>query len=530
MEADGLTQLKFPSTAIPISPERVYPGRISPWIDEQVWGHRLWDGQTPWLLFLEFLTVAEGCRRDDGKDPRDFLKFRPYRRMHLRNLLFLNPHFTEIAERFADSDAAWDKWSSRSDREARGLMGLRPPDFSYLKTRFHSFHDFATLVAALQGATVEAETNRRWTSQFVFPFGRHALYEDLNVGSNGEIQRGYVNFGRTGELLYLMLRRSSRAVELSEHLDRIFDGDAKWNALLEVLQPAENECLADRPRGDSYLPYSEHPVFDLLAEDWLAIFDLDLPGFDAFQHLVTLGPLHVMLYQLWVASDLCQRDNRPYFVCEAIAPKKTLVRELSATNYEQNRDLTRLAVEAYIKRIEASDAWQKILKGAASRSDAFIDCERLLWDWVWWGNGQDYPGIHDPDRYLKKLTEDALHKHHQHAAKVHRAYGGGIGLVSRRGTLKLRYAPTDGLLKTLVLANVLGRMDFGLFLNRLYERYGLIFATAEAERGLPDRSFNRNDFEDNADRLEQRLSSLGMLERLSDSCAYVVNPHSRAKS
>src|SRR5690348_9894442 len=39
--------------------------RISPWVDEQIWGHRLWDGQTPWLLFLEFLSVAEACSRQD---------------------------------------------------------------------------------------------------------------------------------------------------------------------------------------------------------------------------------------------------------------------------------------------------------------------------------------------------------------------------------------------------------------------------------------------------------------------------------
>lgn len=31
-------------------------------------------------------------------------------------------------------------------------------------------------------------------------------------------------------------------------------------------------------------------------------------------------------------------------------------------------------------------------------------------------------------------------------------------------------------------------------------------------------------FASNAERLEQRLSSLGLLKRLSDACAYVQNP------
>jgi hypothetical protein len=35
------------------------------------------------------------------------------------------------------------------------------------------------------------------------------------------------------------------------------------------------------------------------------------------------------------------------------------------------------------------------------------------------------------------------------------------------------------------------------------------------------------DFSDNARRLEERLESLGLLNRLSDSCAYVENPFKR---
>ena len=29
----------------------------SMWIDEAIWGHRLHDEQSPWLVFLEFLNV-----------------------------------------------------------------------------------------------------------------------------------------------------------------------------------------------------------------------------------------------------------------------------------------------------------------------------------------------------------------------------------------------------------------------------------------------------------------------------------------
>ena len=45
-------------------------------------------------------------------------------------------------------------------------------------------------------------------------------------------------------------------------------------------------------------PDQPRPAFDRLAEDWLAVFRLGLPGFDGYPHLVLLGALHVALYQL----------------------------------------------------------------------------------------------------------------------------------------------------------------------------------------------------------------------------------------
>ena len=93
--------------------------------------------------------------------------------------------------------------------------------------------------------------------------------------------------------------------------------------------------------------------------------------------------------------------------------------------------------------------------------------------------------------------------------------------------MKLRYAPTDALIKTLLLANVPARIELSEFLSKLYERYGIIFGDREAEQALPPGTFDEKRFRDNTQRLEHRLSSLGMLRRLSDACAYVENPHTQ---
>ena len=53
----------------------------------------------------------------------------------------------------------------------------------------------------------------------------------------------------------------------------------------------------------------------------------------------------------------------------------------------------------------------------------------------------------------------------------------------------------------------------------------LVFGEKEAERVLPNDEFDKKAFQGNSRRLEQRLGSLGLLKRLSDGCAYVINPY-----
>lgn len=507
----------LPPNALP-PPNRQDHPTISPWLDEQIWGHRIWEGQTPWLVFLEFLTVAEAFHRDgsllegDGAYP---LNFKPYKRLYLRNILFNNEGLAQIARDNTDNASAWTEWLSWMADNARGVPTR---DFSYLRRRFHSFHEFEALVAMLRSARVESETNRRWTSQFVFPFGPNALYEDLNLSTGGSPTREYINFGRTGELLYLMLCRSARACELRPPLQRLLGGENAWNRLLDRLQPGPDDDTS--VRGRSYLPYRAHQCFDRLAEDWLQVLSLDLPGFDAFPHLVTLGSLHIMLYQLVVAAEWAGR-RRPHVVCEVVAPRKTLVRELSSANYLENCALTGEAVQAYIARAERSEDWAQAL----TEHVPLPRCRQLLDAQFWWGMNAE--NCHTPERLLSELRVEAARRHRQHPANVQRNYGRETGLVSRRGTNRLRYAPNDSLLKTLVLANVTKRTELHAFLERLHSRYGLVFGEREAEFVLDRDDFDKKAFQANARRLEQRLGSLGMLRRLSDACAYVENPCAR---
>jgi len=506
---------------LPLPPREDY-SETRMWIAEQLWGHRLWDSQSPWLLFLEFLNVAEASHRNEqlfrnGNHP---LLYKPFRRLHLRNILFNNEMLTRIAEQYADSNSAWEAWLKWMNENAKGVL---PRDFAYLKGRFHSFQQFVSLVGILRGSTVESDSNKRWSSRFVFPFGPNGVYEDLNIKPTGSVSREYINFGRTGELMYLMLCRTKRSDELKSRFAPLLSGQNQWNKLLALFQPEEVEDLHAKIGG--YLPYSEHPVFDLLADDWLHVLSLELPGFDALPHLVTLGAFHVMLYQLRISSDLVSRPL--HFICEVVAPKKTLVREQSSLNYQENSLLSQKAVEAFLAGITSSERWQH----AKSQASAFAACKALLEEQVCWPNApEDYEGCSEPDSLIAELKRAAIDHHKQHVANVHRQYGRDVGLVSKRGTNRLRYAPTDSLLKTLVLANVSHRMEYKEFLELLFCHYGFVIGEREAERVLSHTDFEKKAFQTNSQRLEQRLSSLGMLRRLSDACAYVQNPLARGQS
>jgi hypothetical protein len=228
-----------------------------------------------------------------------------------------------------------------------------------------------------------------------------------------------------------------------------------------------------------------------------------------------------MLYQLTRAASEKQPPAKVTFICEVVAPKKTLVRELSSLSYQENNLLPSGALEQYIAAIEQSPEWM----AAANDAGAFAKCRQLLSDRLRWGD--DYEGPGDPGALLKELRSEAQRRHKQHVANVHRNYGRDVGLVSKRATNKLRYAPSDALIKTLLFANVEQRMELNDFLALLYARYGLIFGEREAEQVLPRDDFDKKSFQANARRLEQRLGSLGMLRRLSDGCAYVENPYGR---
>ena len=143
---------------------------------------------------------------------------------------------------------------------------------------------------------------------------------------------------------------------------------------------------------------------------------------------------------------------------------------------------------------------------------------------------QEHGDVTTPKVLFQRLRETVLARHDAHLAQVHRQLGGTIGLVNSRVSRRLRYAPSDHLIKALVAANVAQHMEFGAFLDILFQRYGLVIGEREAAQCLPINDADLEAFKENARRLELRLSSLGMMRKLSDSRAYVRNPYQKEEA
>ena len=491
------------------------------WIDEAIWGHRMHDEQSPWLTLLEFLGVLHAEHRE-GRALVEVrvneLSYLPQQQLNLRNVLFNNPQMRVSHSPGQTDDALWSAWLERMRDNAGGLDN---PDFSYLRQRFDTFENFRSIVEFLQTSAIEGGSNKRWGSKFVFPFGSNSLYEDVNVERGATNDRRF--FARTGELLYMMLCRSARAPEVRQRLiDRFLAADAPYDGLAKALQGEPQ--YARNARGGAYLPCSTHPTFDRLAEDWIAIFDLQIPIYDAIPHIVTMTGLHLLQYQLQRSAQVLGSDEPITMVCEIVSPKPKVVRELSANSFQENNSLPGRALERFIRSVEDGSDW----KDAVASDEPGPRAAEVLnkrFEWPDLDDADENQG--SPDVLVENLLAKAAVRHKQHVGKIHATWARLIGLSSRRASRRVRYAPTDRLLKTLVICCVDVRLEFKEFLELIRDRYGIVIGDAQAAKFIADGAADREDFSDNARRLEERLDSLGLLNRLSDSCAYVENPFKR---
>lgn len=500
-------------------------------VDENIWGHRLYDEQLPHLTVLEFLG-AMGANLDKPLRPHEGLsgafKFQPQRQIRLRGLLFNNPYVESISESALSDDEKWRVWLERFAQGATG-NGDGADDLTYLRTCFTSFDDYAKAVELLRSSSFESRSNKRWSSKFVFPFGPDALYEDLEIDAKGKMSNDRRFFARTGELLYMMLTRAKRGSELGDLLaKRLFDREAPMNRLVRAMQGAPQRAEDSRQSG--YLPEVRNPRFDQTCEDWLSILGKDMPIYDALEHLIAITGLNMLLYFLERAKRTAGDDDPVEIICEIVSKERTKVRALSGDSFQLNQGLPAKAVRAHVESIRTDVLWEKAADTDFPEAERIkLMRERFQWPLSDGEDDEDYSG-ENPDTLVDKLVELALARHEQHVGKIHSSWSRAIGLSSRRLSRRTRYAPNDRLLKSIVVAIVDEPMQFDEFLTEARRRYGLIVGDAEGAHLVSGKLVDQEELSENRDNLEARLVGLGLVRRLSDSCSFVENPFAKGEA
>ncbi len=509
------------------------------WVDEAIWGHRIRHTSSIGnFQFLEFLSVVESLFRKDPStlfahrgDENTTLIYEPRRSILLRNLLFNNAALNRIENRALSDEEKWSEWLEGFCASFQTVDEL--PDFEYLPQVFGVFDKFKEHIRLLQRLSLDPNTSIRWTSRFIFPIGMDAMFTDL--GKN--LTREAVNFMRNGEIIYLMLSRSSIAAELRSGFTKLLEASKEKNRLLEKLLPEDerrNPDIAKTGAGNvpAFLPYRSHPAYDRLAEDVLALLMLDLPDQDCFEFLIPLFSFHLVLFYLETARACTRKEGLGAIVCEIVAPRSDQVRRASLESFASNDSEGVVAVEELLKEFFQREEINQITEAAISPIDKVREMAQLFngaptksWRFCWNLDEQTIPG-NSPEEFFREFINDAKIEFKDKSGAIHRGLGKECGLVSRRGTRSLRYAPTDNFLRMLVVTRVRGLTELNEFLAELYARYRVVIGHKEALRSpeIQDSHKSENPFRKNMDRLIRRMESMGLARRMSDGCTYVENP------
>lgn len=546
--------------------------QISFTLEELIWGHRLHDEQTMAMIGLEFLNVLQNKSFDEYRNrlnPEETsLVYTSKRNIALRTLLFNNPFIEHITENVSQP---WKVWAEHFAAEIKSESSSRVLSTSellkiysnpeagswnheYLVRAFnggeliddwHSFNKFANTIKLIRSCSFNVNSDKRWTSLFVFPWGGDCLYAETD--ERGSPDKRF--FGRTGELLFILLSEANRCNELGELLKTRYLGKSHTlNRICRVLSgPYGDKVVENRYcTGPEKVTEVTKARANMLCNDLISMLGAKLPSEDLYSHLCRIIALHLICYFFERSIEVTQDsfyENMPVdkdvitrgfaFPCEILAQSSNSVRQLSKDVYVANRGLSINALKHFINRKDAEIKQACLNELQISDTQAsddenyeslyrekFFSAFRIVRDDL-------RKELVNPDGEtgwdLKtSFFERAKRRHSQHWMNVPQAFGRSIGLASRSGTNAYRYCPEDALLIALIIATIDGkRMLLDDFLKILFEKYHIVIGHCGASALI--QQINNDDWTDNVVRLKERLKKLGMLESLSDGFDYVIN-------
>ena len=528
---DRRSAVALPQGALDL-PDHLDIGNIRNWTDYGIWGLLLYDEQPAWLVLIECMHILFYRERTSRESLFEPIRRRKHESVTyevplnhtLRHLLFRDLETPRVAAHGPpDAQTQWQMFVEQSERSASDLR----LSFDHLQAVFDDVKSLNDALDLLRSTEVEAFSAKRWTSRHILPLGPDMLFADVREGKDNADRR-FVR--RSGEMLYLMLGRSLPMLRKKVEVllrERLLTHDTPWNRLARLIRGAGSTVgCADEPRvklTTGYLPMSELPVYDRLAEDWIALLSLrGKPIEELLDPLMRLSALHQIIYILDRAQTTKtggKPDEFPAFVFElAGSARKNPVQRIALRQYGSHLMLPRQAIDKFIDTFANSDHWKANGTSMEREEATEILKEMFLW--------KSPGGNESPNDKLDSFRASTLKgsKHSIWATFSSQAKGAGMAVAKRgAGTW---YAPNDAVLEALVLANVTKPIEMGWFLGRLYDRYRIVVGQEQGQRAFgSDPAMSLEHLKINEQRLEHRLRILGFVDRKSDACAFVVNPY-----
>ena len=535
----------------------------------QIWGHRLRSGQH-WIEYmLEFLSVMSGFGYQLGQglpqrahEPDYLPQYRVPRRLGLRRFVFYD-------EREKTRDTRDTRATDELRRRVGGIInGAASPASDPLIEQ----------VRSLLRSFSAVESDRSWYAKSLFPVHEEfLLWEGQRKGATrnpyphaaeqlaeAELDDGVEFstrnfFARGGELYYLILSAGTEG--RPEQRDFI-------GSRLRALLTQQNQSLgriartidtlwSERGAAEGYIhgtlgwiPDPECALYRQIADDLATFLDNDLESLECLELLAHLIGFHIISYIYHRANEASHSEGhcsgscldacRPTLLVDLLGQQDggvvrdrsaRLLRDQDDRQRRQARSLVNEKVRAWAASSPRLDAIDDTIEDEA---DAFFQMGHTR------ARGSYTKAIGElrtryssaapgDDRRVQGYSDAIFNALESEFSKnflgVHRKLGKAIGLIAPRTGQQMRFVLGDTLLKTLMMAALPRgtKLGFGVFLERLYCRYGIVVGPGEAkEAGLIERlRINEAYYASNRQALLVRMKAAGLVTEYSDATALV---------
>ena len=505
------------------------------WVQEEIFGHRFIEEQKPYMLVLEVLVVCDSVRTQSGEilfDPNNDQTVSVAKRGTLRYLLFEDSSLDQLKHNHSlTGDKKLSEFVKELNEGYRGRTS-RIGAFNYLKDKFAGkFNALVQAIEVLRSLEIDSMTSRRWTSRFLAPCGPKLLFSDLD--NKLSVDRRF--FGRGGELMYLMLSRSNQPSEVARLIEKtFFSENDPMNRLLELVESNENERTGDVRIG--YLPdRSLSNSYDRLAEDWVAVLGLPkLPSSHMFEPLSRLSALNLVRYFLECAShvgDLLDHDQQPIVEPIVLDVSGGELRDMchrSIINLRRVRETIEESVATYIRyKLETQvPKWKNALNHSDEEAQFDLSIEAIEETFLTKVLSKENLTKRTPEDCLNFFIRKATSRARNNISTLIEPLGKNSGFITARRGVGTWFDASDEFLEALVLGNSgANAITVDDFLEKIYNRYGIVIGSKEASNAFKKRTFDPLSFENNMKIFERRMTNLGYIRRLSDDCAFILNPY-----